>query len=507
MVEKQLKTYKQHNELLSQFIVRLSAFYEGFSTNIDSELRILRGHLSGTPNFTLATISIKKLNAALQNQELTLKKYSGDTTSALENAMKMLQKIVFSNEELKKQVTNQLIELNQPIGDIFSIYSLYQRALDLHRIALASEISNNNVPNVVPDESKTKNPLYQSILEELNHLIASYAQRKPSDKQLNDIKQHLSEGMSEDQLLKSCVVVLRMIVQDAMTEASITGKVIQSLHNSLGKIGEDIQLSIEDSQQQFEQRQAGHAQLQSQIEVMEEAVSQSHSLEALKEQTQFCVNNIIDTLSQQAKNDSKGQSALMTLLSSMQLRIDKLQKQTLAYKQKLAEQLMLSQTDPLTRLPNRQAYDDKLSQAYQRWKDNKQKLTVAIIDIDHFKTINDRFGHSAGDKTLQVVGKQLKQLLTDGVFMARWGGEEFTILMSDMDNQQIHALLEKMRMKLASLPFKFKQEKVTITASIGATSFREDDTPETVFERADSYLYTAKNSGRNRIITDQDVSE
>lgn len=507
MEEKQLKTYKQHSELLSQFIVRLSAFYEGFSNSIDAELRVLRGHLSGTPNFTLATISITKLNAALQNQELTLRKYSSDTTSALENAMKMLQKIVFENKELKKQVTNQLIELNQPIGDIFSLYTLYQRALDLHRIALANEISNNNKHHSNADELKPQNPLYQSILEELNQLIASYAQRKPSDKQLNDIKQHLSEGMSEDQLLKSCVVILRMIVQDAMTEASITGKVIQSLHNSLGKIGTDIQLSIENSQHQFEQRQAGHAELQSQIEVMEEAVSQSHSLEDLKEQTQFCVNNIIDTLSQQAKNDSKGQNALMTLLSSMQTRIDKLQKQTLAYKQKLAEQLMLSQTDPLTRLPNRQAYDDKLSQAYQRWKDNKQSLTVAIIDIDHFKTINDRFGHSAGDKTLQVVGKQLKQLLTDGVFMARWGGEEFTILISGMDTQQIHSILENMRSTLASLPFKFKQEKVTITASIGATSFRENDTPESVFERADSYLYAAKNSGRNRVVTDQDVNE
>lgn len=74
MDAKQLQTYKQHNTLLSQFIVRLSAFYEGFSDKVDSELQILRGHLSGTPNFTLATVSINKLNSALQHQELTLKK-------------------------------------------------------------------------------------------------------------------------------------------------------------------------------------------------------------------------------------------------------------------------------------------------------------------------------------------------------------------------------------------------------------------------------------------------
>jgi len=507
MVEKQLKTYKQHNELLSQFIVRLSAFYEGFSDQIDAELRILRGHLSGTPNFTLAAISITKLNSAIQNQDLTLKKYASDATSALENAMKMLQKIVYENEELKKQVTNQLIALNQPIGDIFSLYSLFQRALDLHRIALANEISNHNVVAEEPGASKTKDSLYKSILEELNQLIASYAQKKPTDKQLTHIKQRLSDGMTEDQLLKSCIVILRMIVQDAMAEASITGKVIQSLHNSLDKIGSDIQLSIEGSRHQYEQRQAGRAQLQQQIEVMEDAVSQSHTLEDLKEQTQFCVNTIADTLSQQFKNDAQGQTSLVNLLSSMQSRIDKLQKQTLLYKKKLTEQLMLSQTDPLTGLPNRQAYDDKLSKAYQRWQDNKQQLTVAIIDIDHFKTINDRFGHTAGDKTLQVVSNQLKQLLSDGMFMARWGGEEFTILVSDMAPQQVRSMLENIRATLASLPFKFKQEKITITASIGATNFKNGDTPETVFDRADSYLYKAKNSGRNRVITDQDINE
>jgi len=506
MDAKQLQTYKQHNALLSQFIVRLSAFYEGFSEPVDTELSVLRGHLSGTPNFTLATVSINKLNTALQHQDLTLKKYSSETVSSLEAAMKALQKVVFENDELKYQVTQQLIKLNQPVGDIFSIYSLSKKAIDLHRIALASEVLGNNAPATAPaTQANPANPLYKSILEELNQLIASYAQRKPDDNQLVDIRKRLSDGMSEDQLLESCVVILRMIVQDAMSEASITGKVIQSLHTSLGKIGNDIQTSMEDSRTQFEQRQAGNAQLQSQIEDIEEVMLQSESFEALKEQTQDRVKNIADTLNQQVEEDTKGQASIMGLLGSMQSRIDQLQKQTLIYKQKLAEQLTLSQTDPLTRLPNRQAYDDKLSKAFQRWQEGGQPLSVAVLDIDHFKNINDRFGHAAGDKTLQVVGKHLGQKLTNNAFMARWGGEEFTLLMSGMSEQQVRNMLESMRTTLSSLPFKFKQEKVTITASFGATSFKVGDTPESVFERADSYLYKAKNGGRNRVVTDKDI--
>lgn len=502
MDEKQLQTYKQNNALLSQFLVRLSAFYEGFSDNIDAELKTLRSHLSGTPNFTLATVSINKLNAKLQHQDVTLKKYSSEAVATLESAMKVLQKVVFEDDTMKQQVTQQLIILNQPVGDIFSLYRLFQRAIDLHRITLSSALQSSFETAPESPPSKLPNPLYKSIYEELNLLIASYARRKPNDAQLNDVKTRLSNGMSEDQLLKSCVVILRMIVQDAMAEASITGKVIQSLHNSLGKIGDDIQLSIENSRSQFEQRKAEHAKLKSHIESIEVAVSDSDSLETLKQQTQYCVANIVDSLSEQLSADSSGQDTLMGLLSSMQSRIDQLQSQTQTYKKKLAEQLKLSQTDPLTRLPNRQAYNEKLTKAYQNWQENGQSLTVAVLDIDHFKSINDRFGHAAGDKTLQVVGRQLKQQLVGDAFMARWGGEEFVMLLSDMDNQQVQTILETMRSTLSSLPFKFKQEKVTITASFGATSFREGDTPETVFERADSLLYKAKSSGRNRVVTD-----
>ena len=283
MEAKQLQTLKQNNALLCQFIVKLSAFYEGFSDKIDTELKVLRGHLSGTPNFSLAAVSIEKLNKSLQHQEITLRKYSVDTVSSLEDAMKQLQKIVFEDTELKGLTTQELIKLNQPVGDIFSIYKLYSKAIALHRIALNKEMVGLEPSEITETKSthneststrsiKDDNPHYRSILVELNHLIASYAQKKPNDQQLNDIKQRLDEGMDEDQLLKSCVVILRMIVQDAMSEASLTGKVIQSLHRSLGEVSSDVSNTIQGSQAQFEQRQAGNEQLKRDIIHIEEAV-------------------------------------------------------------------------------------------------------------------------------------------------------------------------------------------------------------------------------------------
>ena len=192
----------------------------------------------------------------------------------------------------------------------------------------------------------------------------------------------------------------------------------------------------------------------------------------------------------------------MALLSAMQSRIDTLQQQTSIYKKKIAEQAMQSRTDALTRLPNRQAYNERLETAYTNYKTNGDSLAVAVVDIDFFKSINDRFGHAAGDKTLQVVSKFLKQNLSDNEFIARWGGEEFVMLLPDMPMQDIDKKLNEIRTKLAAMPFKFKQEKVKITASFGATCFGEKDTTESVFERADEYLYKAKRDGRNLVVTD-----
>lgn len=510
MEAKQLQAYKQNNALLCQFIVRLSAFYEGHSHKIDNELKTLRGYLSGTPNFSLAAVSIDKLNKALQHEQVTVRKYGSETVSSLEDAMKQLQKIVFEDNELKSLTTSELIKLNQPLTDVFGIYKHYSKAISLYRLAL-----NKKIKGIKPLEEATvssdskdvktdsiANPHYRSILLELNQLITSYAQRKPNDTQLTDIKERLEQGMDEDQLLKSCVVILRMIVQDAMSEASLTGKVIQSLYNSLGQINDDVGRSIDSSQLQFEQRQAGNAQLKSHISSIEEAVSVSDSLETLKEQTQFCVKNLVTTLSEQQNSDQQGQDALMSLLSSMQEQIDTLQKQAVAYKKKLAEQVLQSRTDPLTRLPNRQAYNEKLEEAYLKFKSTGSALAVAVVDIDHFKAINDRFGHAVGDKTLQVVSRFLKQNLGKNHFIARWGGEEFVLLIPNTTIENVDKHLNDLRNKLALMPFKFKQEKVTITASFGATYFTDTDTTDSVFERADQFLYKAKNEGRNKVVTD-----
>ncbi|WP_035013102.1 GGDEF domain-containing protein, partial [Enterovibrio norvegicus] len=156
--------------------------------------------------------------------------------------------------------------------------------------------------------------------------------------------------------------------------------------------------------------------------------------------------------------------------------------------------------DPLTKVYNRAALDDRLEHEYRCWIRYETPFCLAMIDIDHFKSVNDQYGHLVGDKVLKVVARTIHQCLRDTDFIARFGGEEFVVLLPDADEETRKTLLTKVRETVAKLPFKFKDSRLTVTVSIGASMFRENDNTVEVLERADNALYNAKHNGRNKLV-------
>lgn len=502
MDNKQLSALKKHSDLLAQLIFRLSQFYDGFSPQIDSELQVLRGHLVGQPNFTLAAISIDKLNNLIHDADTSVRRFKADSLSELQQSVKRLQASLNGQASDNKNLNQLVVALNQPIDSIGALKSLTSRTLEI-----LSEQKDSGKPAAKANLATDKEPkpeINQSIYDELNQLVNSYAQKHPTDSQLLQIREKLTMGMSEDELLQSCIVIIRLILKDTISEASLSGKVIQGLHQNLSNISDTVTDSIEQSQQDFDSRIASHDDMQLQLDNFEDSVRESESLEKLKQQAQAHVNTMASTLSQRKQEEQDQQSALMVLLNSMQDQLTQLQRQTQVYRKKLAEQILSNQTDPLTRLPNRQAYNERVNRECRRAENTGNALSIAIIDIDFFKSINDKFGHAAGDKTLQVIARHIRNSLEKRDFCARWGGEEFVLLLPETGLAELADRLETIRANLMQLPFKFKQEKITITASFGATVFVPGESPDVMFERADKLLYQAKHNGRNRVEIAQD---
>ncbi|WP_417515963.1 diguanylate cyclase [Marinobacter sp.] len=154
-------------------------------------------------------------------------------------------------------------------------------------------------------------------------------------------------------------------------------------------------------------------------------------------------------------------------------------------------------TDLLTQLPNREAWQERLSFEFNRWKRYQYPLTVGVMDIDLFKRVNDSYGHKAGDRVLQLVAREIKNRLRNTDFAARFGGEEFVLLFPETRAEDALMVMDKLRSHISALPFHFGGNPVTITFSAGLTDFIPGDTEETVFDRADRALYSAKDAGRN----------
>jgi len=171
---------------------------------------------------------------------------------------------------------------------------------------------------------------------------------------------------------------------------------------------------------------------------------------------------------------------------------------------RLAESVELSITDALTGLHNRRYMEGHLRTLVSEAIRTGRKLSMLVADIDHFKNVNDTYGHDVGDAVLKEFAVRLKRN-TRGIDLAcRLGGEEFVIIMPDTDVARAYQVGERLRACVASDNFPISADQsVRVTASVGiGTLERPDDTPETIFKRADNALYTAKRRGRNRVVAD-----
>ncbi|MQT29276.1 diguanylate cyclase [Pseudomonas helleri] len=240
-------------------------------------------------------------------------------------------------------------------------------------------------------------------------------------------------------------------------------------------------------------------QIREHVDSLQSSVQDAVDLNSLKHILENRLEGLLGTMDHHRQQRDAREQELCTHLQGLSERVAFMEQQAQGYREHLEEQRLKALIDPLTGLPNRAAWSERLAHEVAQWQTHGNPLLIAMLDLDHFKRINDGYGHLAGDKVLKIIAAQLTKHLRPGDFVARFGGEEFVLLIPNTPLPAGLQLLETLRAAIEACPFHFKGEPVTLTASIGVAPFALGERSEQVLKRADEALYRAKHKGRNTI--------
>ncbi|WP_314410457.1 diguanylate cyclase [Pseudomonas kuykendallii] len=239
--------------------------------------------------------------------------------------------------------------------------------------------------------------------------------------------------------------------------------------------------------------------LRQQVTGLHSSVQQANDLSGLKQVIESRLEGLLHTMDEYQRQRDQREEQIAGRLQTLVERVASMAQEAKGFRENLEEQRQKALVDALTGLPNRAAWNERLEIEGARWQRYGGELLMAVLDIDHFKRINDEYGHLAGDKVLKIIAGELAKRVRVTDFIARFGGEEFVLLMPSTPMEGGLKLLDVLRTAIEACPFHFKGQPVTITLSGGLAAYHPGEVAEQVFERADQALYRAKRGGRNRI--------
>lgn len=260
---------------------------------------------------------------------------------------------------------------------------------------------------------------------------------------------------------------------------------LQQLNERLEAFQSNLQAASEGHADNSSAARAMDTQIREQVDGLQTSVQEAADLNDLKQVLENHLEGLLGTMDQHQKQRDAREQEVAGRLKSLAERVAHMEQKALI--------------DPLTGLPNRAAWTERLEHEIAQWQQHGNTLSLAMLDLDHFKRINDNYGHLAGDKVLKIIATVLRKRMRGNDFIARFGGEEFVLLLPATPPAVGAKPLENLRASIEACPFHFKGERVTITISMGLAAFRPGEHSDLVLKRADQALYRAKNAGRNRV--------
>lgn len=502
--------FNAQSSMLIQFISKLSHVSKGLNIELDNRLAQLRVLLTKSAPISEIEEKISEITKLLQRHTVTNEQNITKIHQQFNDAGKALQKINGLPDDLRRNLRTLLTETEETKDSLTQYIPLFSQLIEFYDFSLKSK---SDIPkggllgaapplpvkSAVKTESRSSD-INAKLIEKISACLSKLQLSTEHTRELLVIKRKLISESNNDDLLEHFIEIFDVIVADLQTERDSAKIFLTTLSDTLTTVQSAVKKTLSTCKKSQDTNDKINIKLQDQILDMTSSVKQALSLEQVRVDINGKLQNIASTLDQKSKFEQQSQAALASQLQDMAKKVEKLEVQSKKFEEKLAEQQRKSMQDSLTKLSNRAAFDEYFTKEMVRFHHKPFDLALVVADIDNFKNINDTYGHTAGDKTLQVIANTIQKNVDDNVFVARYGGEEFVLIYSNVKQDALVKNLNDLNKSIARLPFKFKDNKVSITLSIGVTHIKPEDNIHLAFERSDEAMYKAKAQGKNQVI-------
>ena len=311
----------------------------------------------------------------------------------------------------------------------------------------------------------------------------------------------VKDGLNIYEIVPALEVLVELVVSALGTEQAEFETFLKTLNERLTELqdwliaGQDLEQNFKSASKDFDDKMRGHLD-----ELKQVLQNGNESPQNLKIAVSHQLDNVFATLDIFKLEQQNREQAFEFHIKELNDRLNNMEGELKQAHENLTKSQAKAMVDSLTKLPNRGAYDAYIEKEFQRFTRYGGDLSLIVCDVDKFKSINDNYGHQAGDKVLQLISRQVKKGTRQTDLLARYGGEEFVAILPGTDIESALQVAEKIRLEVAKSPFHFKGKRVQITISCGVASFTKGCTHQQIFEKADKALYRAKENGRNQCL-------
>jgi diguanylate cyclase len=500
--------------LLKQGLSRAALAAEGIDNTLDNDLRQIRKVLR-------KDIVINHLESAVENLTLSVQHLDDerrDESSSSQSPQQLLSTWVDSLS-LPKPLKKRMSQLRKKIDNTQNLSEMESPLRELAELMNEALLQNSKRANKNNDSFFGR--LFNKSSDDVPLVVAPAQNDYPSPK-IEDFCIQLLDTLSLPNTLRDQVEALKDTFEKGLPDNSVApalsaiANLISAMNQQMSEENKELQTFLEqlgdnlkDIDQNLSGAQNSHREsinnsrnfdnvVQTQVSDIEHTVENEPGSSQLKEKIQSRLNAIRKHLNQYRQSEETHQQTLEKQLAQLNSRLQGMENESKGLRQRLQQKHQQAIHDPLTHLHNRLAYDERINQELIRCKRYEQPLVLMVIDIDHFKRVNDSYGHKAGDKALILIATQIKNNLRESDFLARYGGEEFVLLMLETNLESAAVAADKLLKAVEKCEFHYQNQKVGITISAGLAQFRKEDTADSLFQRADEAMYRAKQAGRNQ---------